>query len=63
MFALKVTFKKNVPAFSTKQNATVAIQSVYSKVGMLAAEFVQSDQWSVNEVFVPSSSISLNIHK
>jgi len=38
--------KKNVPAFSTEQNASVVIQSVHSKVGMLAARFAQTDQWS-----------------
>ena len=61
MFDLKVTLKKNVPVFSTEQNATVAIQSVHSNRGKLAAKFPRSDQWPVNEVFVPSSSIILYI--
>ena len=38
--------KKNVPAFSTEQNAAVVIQSVPSKFGMLAARLAQTDQWS-----------------
>ena len=46
MFDFKVTLQKNEAAsnFSTEQNATVVIQSVNSKVGMLAARFPQSDQ-------------------
>lgn len=56
MFDFKVTLQKNEPAFnySTEQNATVVIQSVNSKVGMLAARFPQSDQWSGREGFFTS---------
>ena len=39
-----VILKKNEQASSTEQNVTVAIQSVYSKVGILAAKFPQSHQ-------------------
>jgi len=49
MFDFKVTWKKNVLAFSTEQNETVVIQSAYSKVGTLAASFAQ---WLHSAFFV-----------
>ena len=48
--------KKNVTAFTIKQNANRVLQSAHSKVGMLAARFPQGNQiakylFSVSQLF------------